>query len=63
MKAYFNGRIFNGEKFLKGACILTVNNKIVEIVDENNIPINAERIDLEGNILAPALIDLQIYGQ
>ena len=62
MKAYFNGRIFNGEKFLKGACILTVNNRIVEIVDENNIPINAERINLQGNILAPALIDLQIYG-
>ena len=62
MKAYFNGRIFNGEKFLKDACILTVNNRIVEIVDENNSPINAERINLQGNILAPAFIDLQIYG-
>jgi N-acetylglucosamine-6-phosphate deacetylase len=62
MKAYFNGRIFDGEKFLKNACILTINNKIVEIVDENNSPLDAERINLEGNILAPALIDLQIYG-
>jgi N-acetylglucosamine-6-phosphate deacetylase len=62
MKAYFNGRIFDGEKFLKSACILTANNKIVEIVDENNIPIAAEKINLQGNTLAPAFIDLQIYG-
>jgi N-acetylglucosamine-6-phosphate deacetylase len=62
MKAYFNGRIFNGEKFLKNACVLTANNKIVEIVDDKNIPIDAERIDLQGNIGAPAFIDLQIYG-
>jgi N-acetylglucosamine-6-phosphate deacetylase len=63
MKAYFNGRIFNGEKFLKSdACILTANNKIIKIVDQNTIPINAEKVNLQGHILAPALIDLQIYG-
>jgi N-acetylglucosamine-6-phosphate deacetylase len=62
MKAYFNGRIFDGEKFLKNACILTLNNKIVEIVDENKIPLDVERINLQGNTLAPSLIDLQIYG-
>ncbi len=62
IKAYFNGRIFNGERFLKNACILTDNHKIVSIVTENKIPAHAQRIDLQGNILAPALIDLQIYG-
>ena len=62
MEAYFNGRIFNGEKFLKNACILTANNKIIKIVDDNSVPINAEKINLQGHILAPALIDLQIYG-
>jgi N-acetylglucosamine-6-phosphate deacetylase len=62
MKAYLNGRIFDGKKFLKSACILTLNNKIVEIVDEKNCPIGAEKIDLQGKILAPAFIDLQIYG-
>lgn len=62
MKAYFNGRIFDGEKCLKHACILTTNNKIVEIVDENNIPSGAEKINLHRNTIAPALIDLQIYG-
>jgi N-acetylglucosamine-6-phosphate deacetylase len=62
MKAYFNGRIFNGEKMLKDVCVVTSNNNIVEIVDEKNCPINAKRIDLKNNILAPAFIDLQIYG-
>ncbi len=62
MKAYVNGRIFTGEKFLKGGGILTENNKIVEIVGENNLPLDAERIDLRGNTIAPAFIDLQIYG-
>ena len=62
MKVYVNGRVFTGEKWLKGVCILTENNKIVEIVAENNLPTDAEKIDLQGNILAPAFIDLQIYG-
>jgi N-acetylglucosamine-6-phosphate deacetylase len=62
MKAYFNGRIFNGEQFLKNACILTDNLKIVSIIADNQIPTHAQRIDLQGNIIAPALIDLQIYG-
>jgi N-acetylglucosamine-6-phosphate deacetylase len=62
MKAYFNGRIFNGERFLKNACILTDNSKIVSVVADNQIPTHAQRIDLQGNTMAPALIDLQIYG-
>lgn len=62
MKAYHNGRIFDGEKFLKGACVLTENNKIVKIINEKKRPLAAESIDLQGNILAPAFIDLQIYG-
>jgi N-acetylglucosamine-6-phosphate deacetylase len=62
MKAYFNGRIFDGERFLKNACILTDNHKIVTLIADNKIPINAQRIDLQGNTIAPALIDLQIYG-
>lgn len=62
MKAYCNGPVFTGEKWLKGVCILVKNNKIVEIVAENNLPSDAERIDLRGNTLAPAFIDLQIYG-
>ena len=41
MKAYCNGRIFTGEKFVKNACILVNNNKIVGIVDKNNVQGNA----------------------
>jgi N-acetylglucosamine-6-phosphate deacetylase len=62
MNAYFNGRIFNGERFLTNACILTDNHTIIGIVADNKIPSHAQSIDLQGNIMAPAFIDLQIYG-
>lgn len=51
MKAYCNGPVFTGEKWLKGVCIWVENNKVVEIVAENNLPSDAEKIDLQGNIV------------
>jgi N-acetylglucosamine-6-phosphate deacetylase len=63
MKAYINGRIFNGEIFLKEELsILTDSDTIIDIVATSEIPENAEVIDLKGNTIAPTLIDLQIYG-
>lgn len=58
--AFYNGRIFTGDHFLDDA--------FVE-VDDTSI-INAgtgtsradARVDLEGGILVPAFIDIQIYG-
>ena len=62
MKAYHNGRIFNGEKILSKKCVLTENNKIIGIISAEEIPDAAQKIDLKGHLIAPALIDLQIYG-
>ena len=62
MKAYYNGQIFTGEKILSDKCVLTENNKIIGIISAEEIPDAAQKIDLKGRLIAPALIDLQIYG-
>ena len=62
MKAYYNGRIFTGEKILSNKCVLTENNKIIGIISAEEIPDAAQKIDLKGHLIAPALMDLQIYG-
>ncbi len=62
MKAYCNGRIFNGAGILENHCILTEKGTIIDVIDAQNIPSNVERIDLNGHLLAPAFMDIQIYG-
>ncbi len=62
MKAYYNARLFDGEKWHKDACILTLNNRIVEIVDKKTLPSGINSINLNQKIVAPAFVDLQIYG-
>ena len=62
MKAYYNGQIFTGEKILSNKCVLTENNKVIGIINADEIPDAAQKIDLKGHLLAPTLIDLQIYG-
>ena len=62
MKAYYNGQIFTGEKILSNKCVLTENNKVISIINVNEIPNAAQKIDLRGHLFAPTLIDLQIYG-
>ena len=62
MKAYFNAQVFNGIEIVKDVAVLTDKNHIVDIVAANAIPETAEKIDLQGHLLAPAFIDVQIYG-
>ena len=62
MKAYCNALILDGDKWQPNKAILTTNKIIMDIVAEEAIPSQAEKIDLKGNFLAPAFIDLQIYG-
>jgi N-acetylglucosamine-6-phosphate deacetylase len=62
MQAFYNGTIFTGTEQVHHKAVLTENGIITDIVPESSIPAMAEKIDLRGNFLAPALIDLQIYG-
>ncbi len=60
--AYSNARVFNGSVFLDGMAVLVSDNKVQALVAENDIPASAALTDCQQKILAPAFIDIQIYG-
>ena len=62
MKAYINARVFTGTEFLTGVAVITDKGIVTDILSDKNIPAAAEIIDVENNLLAPAFIDIQIYG-
>jgi len=62
MKAFINGSIFTGDEFLQDACILINEDQTIRIINTGQLPIDAERIDLQEGYLVPAFIDIQIYG-
>lgn len=62
MQAYYNGIIFDGTSLLSHRAVLTVEGRILAIIDEADIPSQAGKTDLNGNYIAPAFIDLQLYG-
>lgn len=62
MIAYTNTIIFTGEHFLEGHSVLVQNGRIVGLEPDVAIPEDAERFDLQGALLAPAFIDLQVNG-
>lgn len=47
---------------VSGQSVLIKGNKLVNVIDNGQIPADSTIIDLEGAYLAPGLIDLQIYG-
>ena len=59
IKAYSVTKLFSGTEWLKEQVVITDNGRIVDMVPASSASIDYER--LEG-ILAPAFIDLQIYG-
>ncbi|MFT3826216.1 MAG: N-acetylglucosamine-6-phosphate deacetylase [Chitinophagaceae bacterium] len=60
--ALVNGTIFTGTTVEKGKAILVTDNKVVDIVSLSAIPSQYHIKDLNGLNIAPAFIDLQIYG-
>ncbi|GAC1425261.1 MAG: N-acetylglucosamine-6-phosphate deacetylase [Chitinophagaceae bacterium] len=62
MKAYIHARVFTGSVLLNDMAVLTDNNIVKDILAATAIPAGVEITDLQNKILAPAFIDIQIYG-
>lgn len=60
--AYTNATIFTGERWLDEQVVLVRNETIVDIVSTEKVEKDFDIIDCQGKVLAPAFIDLQIYG-
>ena len=62
MEAYTNARVFNGTAFPDQVAVLTDKHLVKDIVPATAVPGDAQIIDCANNVLAPAFIDIQIYG-
>ncbi len=61
--AYTAGKIFSGTDTLRHHAVLVKDNKIEMLVPAIAVPEEYEKIDFgEDAVIAPALVDLQIYG-
>lgn len=57
-----NGRIYTGQTLVKDKSILIKDGIIQGLIDTAGIPQQAKVTDCQGAIIAPGLLDLQIYG-
>jgi len=62
-RALVNGRIFDGQGLHTGLAVVLEYGRVTALVPEAELPSTVTlRIDLEGHMLAPGLIDLQVNG-
>ncbi len=62
-QALINGRVFDGEKLHDGVALILEDDRICALLpDSDGVNDIAARLDLEGHILAPGLIDMQVNG-
>ena len=60
-----NCRIFDGESFISENVIVLKEDKIIKIIFEKDLGedlMNDEVVDIQGNIISPGFIDLQLNG-
>lgn len=60
--AFIAREIFTGQEIQTGKAVLVRNGKVVDIVSASAIPADYRQRKLSGYMLAPAFMDLQIYG-
>lgn len=61
MKAIVNGRLVLPDRIAEN-CALLYDEKILDIVAPEKVPVDAERLDAQGRMVLPGLIDLHIHG-
>lgn len=61
-KAFTNARIYTGKRFINDKAILVTNGIIDSFSSFSEIPSQYQVEDMDGMNIAPAFIDMQIYG-
>jgi N-acetylglucosamine-6-phosphate deacetylase len=62
LDALVNGRILQDGGLVGGCAVLVEAGRIRDVVADTRLPDDARRIDLEGGLLGPGFIDLQVNG-
>ena len=60
--ALFPERVFTGTQWMKDHAVLVADGTVQAVVPAAEVGAECRRIDLRGHSLAPAFIDIQIYG-
>ncbi|WP_068086075.1 N-acetylglucosamine-6-phosphate deacetylase [Polycladidibacter stylochi] len=61
-RAYTGADIFTGSQTLKDHALLVQDDKIIATVPAGEVPEDYEKVQLDGDLLAPGFIDLQVNG-
>jgi N-acetylglucosamine-6-phosphate deacetylase len=62
LDALVNGEILLDAGLVRGQAVLVADGRIGDVLDDARLPQDARRVDLEGGLLAPGFIDLQVNG-
>ena len=62
LEALTGCRIFTGEETLDGHAVLIRDGRIADVVAEDAVPAGADCTPLDGGLLAPGFVDLQVNG-
>jgi N-acetylglucosamine-6-phosphate deacetylase len=56
------GRIFDGTRLLTGHALVLEDGILVAVLPEDRVTVEAHQVDLDGDLLAPGYVDLQVNG-